>query len=42
MAKSIPNQNSLSQRLHEDLAELIASTEPGQILPSSWAFPGRH
>jgi GntR family transcriptional regulator len=34
MAKSIPNQNSLSQRLHEDLAELIASTEPGDRLPT--------
>lgn len=34
MAKSISNQNSLSQRLHQDLAELIAATNPGDRLPT--------
>lgn len=34
MANSTPNQNSLSQRLHEDLAQLIADTNPGDRLPT--------
>ena len=34
MTKTIPNQNSLSQRLHEDLADLIETTEPGDRLPT--------
>ena len=34
MAKTRPNQNSLSQRLHEDLAQLIADTKPGDRLPT--------
>jgi GntR family transcriptional regulator len=32
MAKSRSNQNSLSQRLHEDLAQLISDTKPGDRL----------
>lgn len=34
MAFSSFNQNSLSQRLHEDLARLISSTRPGDRLPT--------
>lgn len=34
MANSTSNQNSLSQRLHEDLAQLIADTKPGDRLPT--------
>lgn len=34
MAKSRPNQNTLSQRLHEDLAQLISDTKPGDRLPT--------
>jgi GntR family transcriptional regulator len=34
MTNSKPNQNSLSQRLHEDLAQLIADTNPGDRLPT--------
>lgn len=34
MANSISNQNSLSHRLHEDLAHLIADTKPGDRLPT--------
>ncbi len=32
MTKSIPNHNTLSQRLHEDLAEIISATKPGDRL----------
>lgn len=32
MAKSVTNQNTLSQRLHEDLAQLISDTLPGDRL----------
>lgn len=32
MTKSIPNHISLSQRLHEDLAEIISATKPGDRL----------
>lgn len=32
MTKSIPNQITLSQRLHEDLAEIISATKPGDRL----------
>ncbi len=32
MAKSKMNQNTLSQRLHEDLAQLISDTKPGDRL----------
>ena len=34
MANSTPNQHSLSHRLHEDLAQLIAETKPGDRLPT--------
>jgi GntR family transcriptional regulator len=34
MAKSRTNQNSLSRRLHEDLAQLISDTKPGDRLPT--------
>lgn len=34
MTNSKPNQNSLSRRLHEDLAQLIADTKPGDRLPT--------
>lgn len=34
MANSKPNQNTLSQRLHEDLAQLISDTKPGDRLPT--------
>lgn len=34
MAYPAANQNSLSRRLHEDLAQLIAATEPGDRLPT--------
>ncbi len=32
MTKSIPNHITLSQRLHEDLAEIISATKPGDRL----------
>jgi GntR family transcriptional regulator len=34
MAKTRARQNSLSQRLHEDLAQLISDTKPGDRLPT--------
>ena len=34
MTKTRSNQNTLSQRLHEDLAQLISDTEPGDRLPT--------
>ena len=34
MTNSSPKPNSLSQRLHEDLARIISSTEPGDRLPT--------
>lgn len=34
MTKSIPNHSTLSHRLHEDLAQLISTTNPGDRLPT--------
>ncbi len=34
MVKSIPHHNTLSQRLHKDLAQLISETQPGDRLPT--------
>jgi GntR family transcriptional regulator len=34
MSKSQPNHSTLSQRLHEDLSQLISTTKPGDRLPT--------
>jgi GntR family transcriptional regulator len=34
MAKTRPNQRTLSQRLHDELAEMIAAASPGDQLPT--------
>ncbi len=34
MTKSIPNHSTLSHRLHEDLAQMISTTNPGDRLPT--------